>query len=146
MFTRVLRLGIVLLGVTTAAPAAGQAAPDSTAIPQATAAATAWVILLDEGRYEASWDSAAPAFQQAVTQAAWVEAAVRARGPFEPFGKRSLAGAELRATLPNAPPGPYVILRFHTAVAGGRTVTETVVPMRLPDGSWRVSGYFVRPE
>jgi hypothetical protein len=37
------------------------------------------------------------------------------------------------------------VLQYRTKVARGREVVETVTPMRLPDGSWRVSGYYVRP-
>ncbi len=129
----------------TASPGQSQAAPDTSSIAQATVAGSAWVILLDAGDPEASWDSAAPAFQAAVTKREWLQAVTRARGPFEPFGTRTLIGAQFQATLPNAPLGPYVILSYRTAVEGNRTVIETVVPMRLPDGRWRVSGYFVRP-
>jgi hypothetical protein len=136
---------LALLSLAVAATGRAQVAPDSSAIPQATAAAQTWLHLLDAGDYGASWDQAAPLLQQAVTKPAWVAAAHQARDPFEPFGDRTFSEATYQATLPNAPPGPYVIVKYQTAVSGGRTVTETVVPMRLPDGSWRVSGYFVRP-
>lgn len=135
----------VLLRALLTTPVAAQAAPDTSAVSLATAAAESWLALVDAGRYEASWDQAAPAFRQTVVQADWVVAVGRARIPFEPFGERRLSGAAFHATLPNAPPGPYVILTYLTAVAGARTVTETVVPMRTETGEWRVSGYFVRP-
>jgi hypothetical protein len=38
-----------------------------------------------------------------------------------------------------------VVLQYRTKVAQGREVIETIVPMLQPDGSWRVSGYYVRP-
>lgn len=126
-------------------PVAAQAAPDTSAVSLATAAAESWLALVDAGRYEISWDQAAPAFRQAVSRPDWVVAVGRARAPFEAFGARRLSGAAFHATLPNAPPGPYVILTYLTAVAGDRSVTETVVPMRTETGEWRVSGYFVRP-
>ena len=145
-FPRVLGAGCALLALSITSSAHGQAAPDTSAVARATEAGTAWLSLVDAGQFEASWDSAAPALQQAMSKADWVQALTQARAPFEPFGKRTLAGTEFRATIPNAPPGPYVILGFQTVVPGNHTVTETVVPMRLGDGSWRVSGYFIRPE
>jgi hypothetical protein len=142
---RVLGTIFTVLAIATASRVQAQAAPDTASIAQATAAGSAWVSLLDAGELEASWDSAAPAFQAAVSRREWLQAVTQARGPFEPFGTRTLVSAQFHATLPNAPPGPYVILSYQTAVEGNRSVIETVVPMRLADGRWRVSGYFVRP-
>ncbi len=144
-FHRVLGTIFTVMAIATASHAQAQAAPDTSSIAQATAAGSAWVSLIDAGDLEASWDSAAPAFQAAVSRREWLQAVTRARGPFEPFATRTLVAAQFQATLPNAPPGPYVILSYQTAVEGNRTVIETVVPMHLADGRWRVSGYFVRP-
>lgn len=119
---------------------------DTTATKLAAAAALSWLASVDQGDYEASWERAAPAFQQAVTRADWVTAVSAARVPFEPFGTRTLIKAEYHESLPNAPPGPYVIVQYRTEVSQGRRVIETVVPMRTADGRWLVSGYFVRPE
>lgn len=83
---------------------------------------------------------------RSVTKPAWKDAVLQARGPFEPFGARKLLNAVFRRQLPNAPPGEYVVLQYETRVQGNRTVVETVTPMRDPDGRWRVSGYYVRPQ
>lgn len=107
---------------------------DSAAVAQATAAAATWLLLVDNAEYEASWDQAAPAFQQAVSKVDWVRSVSQARAPFEAFGARRLTSAEFHETLPNAPPGPYVILLYRTEVAQNGPVIETVVPMRLADG------------
>lgn len=124
-----------------------QATPtaDSSAIPAAIRATERWLQLLDAGSYPASWDSAAPAFQNAVTKAAWETAVRQARGPFEPLGGRALLSATWRDSLPGSPPGEYVIIQYRTGASGGRHVVETVVPMKTGAG-WKVSGYFVRGE
>ena len=46
--------------------------------------------------------------------------------------------------LPGAPDGEYVVFQFDTQFERKRAAVETVTPMRDPDGSWRVSGYFIR--
>jgi hypothetical protein len=46
--------------------------------------------------------------------------------------------------LPGAPDGEYVVFQFDTQFEHKRAAVETVTPMRDPDGSWRVSGYFIR--
>lgn len=128
------------------AQAASGSSPDSAAIAAARVAADGWVALVDAGKYEASWDSAAALFRTALTKAQWVPAVLQAREPFEPFGPRTLLTSHYTRTLPNAPPGEYVILTYRTGVAAGRSVVETIVPMKDADGRWRVSGYFVRPQ
>jgi hypothetical protein len=136
---------IVALALIAARPGSLAAQQDSTVIAAARIAAERWLVLVDQGAWAASWDSASAGFRQAVTAAAWTAALRQARGPYEPFGGRHLLGSQYQATLPNAPPGPYVILQYQTQVSQGRTVIETVVPGRDPDGRWRVGGYFIRP-
>jgi hypothetical protein len=122
--------------------------PDSTtaAVTAAQAAATSWLALVDRGRYGESWDSAAGVFRQSITKPTWEAAVGSARRPFEPFGERQQVAASFQTKLPNAPPGHYVVMQFRTKTGGGKTVIETVTPMRDSDGVWRVSGYYVRPE
>ena len=102
--------------------------------------------MLDHGRYTETWDSAATPFRDAVTKADWKTAVTKARGPFEPFGARTLMSATFATALPGAPAGEYVVLQYRTLVAGGRAVVETITPMKEKDGRWRVAGYYIRPE
>jgi hypothetical protein len=140
-----LLLAGLAVGVPNSALQAQQDDSVATAIAAAETAATAWLALVDQGDIDASWDSAASGFRQAVTRPDWSRAVGQARGPFEPFGTRHLLGARYETRLPNAPPGRYVILQYETGVSQGRTVVETVVPSLDGDGRWRVGGYFIRP-
>jgi hypothetical protein len=56
--------------------------------------------------------------------------------------KDDIAKAQRAAV--DAPPGEYVILQFDTQFENRSGVVETVTPMREKDGSWRVSGYFIK--
>lgn len=133
-------LAIALLGSRLQAQQA-----DTAAVRLATAATQAWLTIVDEGRYDESWSAAAPAFQQAITKPAWSQALTQARGPFEPFGARTLLAARYLEALPNAPPGPYVVIQYQTKVGGGREVIETVSLVRTGPGTWMVGGYFIKP-
>lgn len=115
------------------------------AIAAATDAALSWLELVDAGDYGSSWDAAAEAFQGMVTKGQWSAAVGDARSQVDPLGDRSRTDAQYTTELPSAPAGEYVVLRFSTEASGDRTVTETVVPMKQEDGSWKVSGYFVQP-
>lgn len=115
------------------------------AVTSAQAAATAWLRLVDRGQLGESWDSAAILVHRGVTRPAWVAAVRTARGRLEPLGPRTLLSASYQTELPSSPPGEYVVLQYRTK-AGSGTVVETVTPMKEPDGRWRVSGYYIRPQ
>jgi hypothetical protein len=70
-----------------------------------------------------------------------------ADGVRTPLGKvvsRKLKSREYTEKMPGAPDGKYVVVQFDTVFANKSSSVETVVPMADPDGSWRVSGYFIR--
>ena len=110
----------------------------------AMAAAEAWLALVDRGAGAQSWDAAASLFRTAVTPERWNEALMAARGPLGPLENRKLLSAAYTRALPGAPEGEYVVIQYQSRFANRPLATETVVPMREADGSWRVSGYLVR--
>ncbi len=66
-----------------------------------------------------------------------------ARKPFGKFVSRELLGANYRSELPGAPTGDYVVFQFRSSFEKKDGVIETITPM-LVNGSWQVSGYYVR--
>ncbi len=52
--------------------------------------------------------------------------------------------ATFTRTVPGAPDGEYVVIQFDTQFENKAAAVETVTPMREKDGSWRVSGYFIK--
>ncbi|BDT59793.1 hypothetical protein MasN3_32870 [Massilia varians] len=120
------------------------AAQESTAATQAaTTAAEAWLALADAGDYAGSWSQGASAFRGAVTQAQWNDAMVAVRTPLGAIKSRERVSARYTRQLPGAPGGEYVVIEYQTVFAN-RAGVETVVPMREPDGSWKVSGYYIK--
>jgi uncharacterized protein DUF4019 len=138
----------VLLACLIGAPLVQAQSSDSagTAVSEAQGAAQAWLQLVDAGRYDQSWDSAAAVFRSAVTKPQWDGAVKEGRAPFEPLGQRTLVAATYTTHLPTVPPGQYVVIQYRTKAGQGKTVIETVTPARDPDGRWRVAGYYIRPE
>lgn len=110
----------------------------------ATKAATAWVELVDQGKYGESWDAAAAYFRGAVARDKWAEAAAGARAPLGAVVSRKVKSAKFATTLPGAPDGKYVVVQFATSFANKKKAVETITPMQEADGSWKVSGYFVK--
>lgn len=121
-------------------------APKKAPTPEAAAqgAAAQWLALVDTGKYAASWDTAAPAFQAAVTRDQWASAAQSVRAPLGALKSRVVQSAQFTTTLPQAPPGEYVVIVYHTAFAQKDPAIETVAMMRDKDGKWKSSGYFIK--
>jgi hypothetical protein len=46
--------------------------------------------------------------------------------------------------LPGAPDGEYVVIQFAASFKAKKSAVETVTPMKDEDGSWRVSGYYIK--
>lgn len=107
-------------------------------------AAERWLAVLDAGRGADAWSAAAASLRAAVTQEQLASGLAAARAPFGAFKSRKLANARYTTTLPGAPPGEYVVIQFESTFDRRAGAIETVTPMREADGSWKVSGYFIR--
>lgn len=137
-------VAVALAAVLTAGAAACAASPPAAAKAAAQKSAEAWLALVDQGQYAGSWEQAAALFRAAVTRDAWESAVRGVRGPLGAVRSRKLRSADYRTSLPGAPDGQYVVIQYDTAFENKAAAVETVTPMLDKDGTWRVSGYFVR--
>jgi hypothetical protein len=112
----------------------------------AEAASVRWLTLVDSARYSESWDSAAVDFRTQVSRPEWQAAASAARSEVNPLGARRLSSAQYTHELPDAPPGDYVVLQYSTAARNNTRVVETITLTLESNRTWRVVGYFIRPE
>jgi hypothetical protein len=112
--------------------------------PAAARAAESWLALVDSGHYADSWTQAASLFRAKITAAQWEKAVRSAREPLGKLVSRKLVSAQFTRTLPGAPDGEYVVLRYDTAFENKKSSVETVTPMKDSDGAWRVSGYYIQ--
>ncbi|MEM1113049.1 MAG: DUF4019 domain-containing protein [Pseudomonadota bacterium] len=105
--------------------------------------ALAWLQLVDAGSYAASWDQAAPFFQQQVSKSQWESAVGSVRAPLGELISREVVSATAYTSLPGAPDGEYIVLSINASYEGQESAIETVT-MSIVDGVWRVVGYFIR--
>jgi hypothetical protein len=124
--------------------AAGPALASDTPEDAAQNTAELWLKLVDDGQYAASWEQAARVFKGVVKQADWEHMAGGVRTPLGKLVSRQLRSREYTEKMPGAPDGKYVIIQYDTVFENKASAVETVTPMVDPDGSWRVSGYFIR--
>jgi len=145
MTRRTRALAISVLAVAASArhvPAVDPA--ESPAEKAAEASAQSWLALVDDGKYGESWDAAAAVFRSAVSKDQWQSALDGVRRPLGKVLSRKLRGAKAVTELPGAPAGEYVVIQYETSFANRASATETITPMKEKDGSWKVSGYYIK--
>lgn len=142
VLTMLLVLAMLALGPT------AQVAPPAAAPSQATApaiaeteivqAARAWLALVDQGRWNDSFDGTGPVFHAVNTSERWAALSKVVRAPLGSVVSRTAVSHERVAT----PPHGYEVIKFRTSFAGRPQATETVSLVR--DGAgWKVEGYFI---
>lgn len=111
---------------------------------EALKAATTWLALVDEGLYPESWETAAAYFKRAVKEEQWVKMLAPVREPLGEVISRDVKSKTYTDALPGAPDGEYVVIQFDTSFENKKSAIETITPMLDPDGTWRVSGYYIK--
>ena len=135
-------LFLLLLGAVTALGCSFPSHPEEE--EAGVAVAKAWVLLVDKGQYEESWDQASQYFKNAVDKGQWVQTMESVRKPFGRNLSRDVASKQFRTTLPGAPDGQYVIIQFDASFEKKASAVETVTAMFDQDGQWHVSGYYMK--
>lgn len=106
-------------------------------------AAAEWLSLVDEGKYEESWEETASFFKEQITKEKWVEAMRQIREPLGEVVLREVGRQEHTTVLPGAPDGEYVVIQYNTDFENKELAIERITPMLDKDGQWRVSGYYI---
>ena len=109
----------------------------------AEAAAMNWLALVDKGKYSESWRTAAAYLKNAVTKENWAKSMESSRQPIGKVKSRKCLSRKFTRTLPGAPDGEYVVIRFASSFEKKESAVETVTPMLDKDGVWRVAGYYI---
>jgi len=135
---------VVLLIVCIMVAALQFAYADSAKKQGAETAALAWLKLVDNSEYAASWDDAAVYFKNAISKKKWEQSLAAVRKPLGATLSRRLKSATYVTSLPGAPDGEYVVIQFNTSFQNKKSAVETITPMMDKDGRWRVSGYYIK--
>lgn len=141
---------VVLSGCKSKEP---EAEPEPESVPEAISvevdkaaieSAGAWLELVDSGKYSESWEESAEYLKALVNKDDWQK---RLQGTRQPLGKllsRELKSQRYMTSLPGAPDGEYVIIRYETSFENKKSAIETITPMLDKDGKWKVSGYYIK--
>jgi len=106
--------------------------------------AESWLQLTDKGEYGKSWDESAEFFKKAITREKWEKSLEAVIQPLGKMLKRTIDKKKYATSLPGAPDGEYVVIKFISSWKNKKEAIETVTPMKDKDGKWRVSGYYIK--
>lgn len=112
--------------------------------PDAREEAKAWLSTVDAGNYAESWEQAGEYFQEAMSQAEWVEALNNVRAPLGESLNRVVTESTQNDSLPGVPDGQYMILLFDSQFEHLDPAIETLTLFN-EEREWRVVGYYIRP-
>jgi DNA-binding CsgD family transcriptional regulator len=115
------------------APVAASVTPDAAVVDTA----RQFLVLLDQGRWEESYQAFAPSFRTLNTLQVWTDVSKQVRAPLGAVISRTLVSQETVA----APPHGYEVVKFRTRFAN-RELVE-VVTLKRADGAWLVVGVMV---
>ena len=116
-----------------ATPANDQAAPS----------ASAWLGLVDGGKYNDSWKEASSYFRMNVAEKEWVTKVKGVRAPLGALVSRKQQNLTFAKTLPGAPDGNYAVMQFQASFQNKASAVETLTMMADGD-KWRAAGYFIK--
>ena len=132
---------MALLGIILALTSVVNAQPSTDAGVEA---ATAWLKLIDDGNYAASWQDASSYFRSQIPEDKWVDTIGNLRKLLGGLAGRELASAQPVTTLPGAPDGNYLVVQFRSSFTNKHSAIETVIMLFAKNGHYAVAGYFVR--
>ncbi len=125
---------------------AQQDAPTDTAqaIEAAQQAADQWLAHVDAGDAAQSYETAAAVLKDQITEEQWRGSLNAVEMQTGELVDRALITPRYTTTLPNAPPGEYVILEYDAQYTN--LAALEVVVLKKENDDWRSAGYLVQPQ
>lgn len=127
-----------------ATPAPLQANISEEDLKNGIAAAEAWLNLVDQGRYENSWEAGALSFQLTITKKEWNKALENLRKPLGTVVSRQLQEQRVANNPKGLPKGEYLVLYYKTAFSSRADANELLTLQKQNNGQWKVLTYHVR--
>ena len=103
-----------------------------------------WLALMDEGKFEESWDESSSMFKNSVTKEQWVETMKINRPQFGKVLQRDVKTKSYETNISGKPDLEHVVIQFQTKFEHKAKGIETITPAKDRDGVWRVWGYYIK--
>jgi hypothetical protein len=113
-------------------------------IQLATQVSADWLSLIDDEKYHESWEEASESLQKQVSRDRWRQVMRTVRESLGEMQNRKLVRAKFHEKLPGHPAGEYILIHYATSFESKPDASEIITLTKESDGSWRVSGYYVK--
>lgn len=118
--------------------------PDPDALKRGTAAAEAFLKLVDDGHYVEAREAASPLLKEKIVPEVWKRQIPAMRDKVGALLQRSQESAAASDRAEDAPEGKYLTLKYASSFKRQKQATETLILALDADGQWRVAGYFIK--
>ncbi len=108
------------------------------------AAAEAWLNLIDQGKYDNSWEVGALSFQLTISKKEWNKAMESIRKPLGSVSSRQLQEKRVANDPKGLPKGEYLVLYYKTAFLNQADANELLTLQKQSNGQWKILTYHVR--
>lgn len=118
--------------------------PDQQQLAASGETANQFLELVDQGKYQESWNSCAAYLKDTVPLAQWQKQLTSVRAMTGPLKDRKQTNYEYtKEAKKGVPKGEYMVYTYSSSFTNKADVKETVTLMLGQDGIWRVAGYFI---
>ncbi len=104
-------------------------------------AAEAWLDLIDRGQYSRGWETASQRLNIISPRRDFIRMLNETRKPLGKLISRNPLPPRYTRSIPNAPDGQYVVIRYETKFENNADIVEEVTLTLNGDNKWRVLGY-----
>lgn len=103
----------------------------------------AWLTLMDQIQYAATWDESGPLMKDVITRKEWIAAMETLRRPLGYVASRQIVSQRSLDNLRFGTKGYFMEINYSTTFWGKGGATETVILMYDVFSNWRVISYSV---
>ena len=119
-------------------------ADDSAILKAVESAARTWFELVDNAKYQESWETSSTLFKSRNSEVDWIKSITGIRTPRGAMTARYIATAGTTKSISGLPDGEYIVLQFYTTFAEKGLAMETVTLAKTAENAWQIADYSIK--
>ena len=117
---------------------------DKNNVNKAKISAEEWISLVDNEKYNLSWENTDILVQNLVSIENWKTIMSGSRKSFGKNISRNITSIENKTEIQGAPDGYYYIITYKSEFENKKNAFETITIKKSEDGRWKVAGYYIK--
>ena len=121
-----------------------QTATEDSSLKASSQAAAQWLELVDQGKFNQSWDTGSLTFKLTIPKSRWEILMNSGRKPLGTVTSRQILDQRTSKDPKGLPKGDYMVIFYNTNFSNKNNAHELVTMVQESDGNWRVLTYQVQ--